>query len=83
MNNLIGDGDNMNFSYYSLVNTSPVNNGPATIYQTAGPVPNGQSTDLFTSGIQYSGKSILLGINTLINSMIIFFYLLHNEFIIW
>ncbi|CAF1102015.1 unnamed protein product [Rotaria sp. Silwood1] len=48
-----GDCDNMDFPNYSLVNASPVNNGPATIYQT-GPAPNGQSTDLFSSGMQYS-----------------------------
>ncbi|CAF3017900.1 unnamed protein product, partial [Rotaria sp. Silwood2] len=49
-----GDCDNMDFPNYSLVNASPVNNGPATIYQTTGPGPNGQSTDLFSSGMQYS-----------------------------
>ncbi|CAF0999164.1 unnamed protein product [Rotaria sordida] len=49
-----GDCDNMDFPNYSLVNASPVNNGPGTIYQTTGPGPNGQSTDLFSSGMQYS-----------------------------
>ncbi|CAF3396654.1 unnamed protein product [Rotaria sp. Silwood1] len=48
-----GDCDNMDFPNYSLVNASPVNNGSATIYQT-GPAPNGQPTDLFSSGMQYS-----------------------------
>ncbi|CAF3650364.1 unnamed protein product [Rotaria socialis] len=38
----------------STVNASPVNNGPGTIYQTTGPNQNGQSTDLFSSGMQYS-----------------------------
>ncbi|CAF0749438.1 unnamed protein product [Rotaria sordida] len=37
----------------STVNASPVNNGSATIYQTTGPGPNGQPTDLFSSGMQY------------------------------
>ncbi|CAF4199088.1 unnamed protein product [Rotaria socialis] len=49
-----GDCDNMDFPNYSLVNASPVNNGPGTIYQTTGPNQNGQSTDLFSSGMQYS-----------------------------
>ncbi|CAF0732776.1 unnamed protein product [Rotaria sordida] len=48
-----GDCDNMDFPSYSLVNASPVNNGSATIYQTTGPGPNGQPTDLFSSGMQY------------------------------
>ncbi|CAF0983251.1 unnamed protein product [Adineta steineri] len=37
----------------STVNASPVNNGPATIYQTTVPNQNGQPTDLFSSGMQY------------------------------
>ncbi|CAF1200974.1 unnamed protein product [Rotaria magnacalcarata] len=49
-----GDCDNMDFPSYSLVNASPVNNGSTTIYQTTGPGPNGQPTDLFSSGMQYS-----------------------------
>ncbi|CAF2835273.1 unnamed protein product [Rotaria sp. Silwood2] len=49
-----GDCDNMDFPNYSLVNASPVNNGSATIYQTTGHAPNGQPTDLFSSGMQYS-----------------------------
>ncbi len=58
MNPLIGDCDNMDFPNCSLVNASPVNNGPATIYQTTVPGPNGQPTDLFSSGMQYSSKSL-------------------------
>jgi len=46
----------MDFHNYTLVNASPVNNGPATIYQTTVPNSNGQTTDLFTSGMQYSSK---------------------------
>jgi CUG-BP- and ETR3-like factor len=38
----------------STVNASPVNNGSATIYQTTVQNSNGQPTDLFTSGMQYS-----------------------------
>lgn len=52
----IGDCDNMDFPNCSLVNQSPVNNGPATIYQTTVTGPNGQPTDLFSSGMQYSSK---------------------------
>ncbi len=52
----IGDCDNMDFHNYTLVNASPVNNGPATIYQTTVPTSNGQQADLFTSGMQYSSK---------------------------
>jgi CUG-BP- and ETR3-like factor len=37
----------------STVNASPVNNGPPTIYQTTVSGPNGQQTDLFSSGMQY------------------------------
>jgi hypothetical protein len=44
----------MDFPNCTLVNASPVNNGPATIYQTSG--LNGQQTDLFSSGMQYSSK---------------------------
>jgi len=44
----------MDFSNYTLVNASPVNNVPATIYQTTVPTSNAQPTDLFTSGMQYS-----------------------------
>jgi len=58
MNHHIGDCDNMDFPNCSLVNASPVNNGPATIYQTTVPGPNGQPTDLFSSGMQYSSKFI-------------------------
>ena len=42
----------MDFHNYTLVNASPVNNGPGTIYQTS----NGQPTDLYTSGMQYQSK---------------------------
>ncbi|CAF1228779.1 unnamed protein product [Adineta steineri] len=48
-----GDCDNMDFPHYTLVNASPVNNGPGTIYQTTVPNQNGQPTDLFSSGMQY------------------------------
>jgi len=48
-----GECDNMDFPNCSLVNASPVNNGPATIYQTAVTGPNGQPADLFSSGMQY------------------------------
>jgi hypothetical protein len=48
----------MEFPNCSLVNASPVNNGPATIYQTTVSAPNGQPTDLFSSGMQYSSKFI-------------------------
>ncbi|CAF1144773.1 unnamed protein product [Adineta steineri] len=48
-----GDCDNMDFPNCSLVNASPVNNGPPTIYQTVSG-PNGQQTDLFSSGMQYN-----------------------------
>jgi len=66
MNHHIGDCDNMDFPNCSLVNASPVNNGPATIYQTTVPGPNGQPTDLFSSGMQYSSKFIF------------FFFVLNN-----
>ena len=46
----------MDFPNCSLVNASPVNNGPATIYQTAVTGPNGQPADLFSSGMQYPSK---------------------------
>ena len=46
----------MDFPNYTLVNASPVNNGPATIYQTTVPTSNGQPADLFTSGMQYPSK---------------------------
>jgi hypothetical protein len=46
----------MDFHNYTLVNASPVNNGPATIYQTTVQTSNGQPTDLFTSGMQYPSK---------------------------
>jgi hypothetical protein len=46
----------MEFAHCSLVNASPVNNGPATIYQTTVPGPNGQPTELFSSGMQYPGN---------------------------
>jgi hypothetical protein len=49
----------MDFPNYSLVNASPVNNGPGTIYQTTVSGPNGQPTDLFSSGMQYSSKKIV------------------------
>ena len=48
----------MDFPNCSLVNASPVNNGPATIYQTTVQGPNGQPTDLFSSGMQYPSKKI-------------------------
>lgn len=60
MTHLIGDCDNMDFPNCSLVNASPVNNGPATIYQTTIQGPNGQPTDIFSSGMQYSSMNILL-----------------------
>jgi hypothetical protein len=63
MNHLIGDCDNMDFPNCSLVNASPVNNGPATIYQTTVSGPNGQQTDLFSSGMQYSSKFYFLLLN--------------------
>ena len=47
----------MDFPNYALVNASPVNNGPGTIYQTTVATSNGQPTDLFTSGMQYSSKN--------------------------
>lgn len=50
----------MDFPNCSLVNASPVNNGPATIYQTTIQGPNGQPTDLFSSGMQYSSMTDLL-----------------------
>jgi len=46
----------MDYPNCSLVNASPVNNGPPTIYQTTLSGPNGQQTDLFSSGMQYSSK---------------------------
>ena len=46
----------MEFPNCSLVNASPVNNGPAAIYQTTVSGPNGQPTDLFQSGMQYQSK---------------------------
>jgi len=49
----------MDFPNCTLVNASPVNNGPATIYQTTSSL-NGQPTDLFSSGMQYSSKDFLL-----------------------
>ncbi|UJR13991.1 hypothetical protein I4U23_000993 [Adineta vaga] len=49
-----GDCDNMDYPNCSLVNASPVNNGPPTIYQTTVTGPNGQQTDLFSSGMPYS-----------------------------
>lgn len=51
--NRLGDCDSMDFPNCSLVNASPVNNGPATIYQTALTGHNGQPGDLFSSGMQY------------------------------
>ncbi len=48
----------MDFPNCSLVNASPVNNGPGTIYQTTVTGPNGQPTDIFSSGMQYSSKWI-------------------------
>jgi hypothetical protein len=48
----------MDFPNCSLVNASPVNNGPPTIYQTTMQGHNGQQTDLFSSGMQYSSKLI-------------------------
>jgi len=48
-----GECDNMEFAHCSLVNASPVNNGPATIYQTTVQAPNGQQTEIFQSGMQY------------------------------
>jgi hypothetical protein len=48
----------MDYPNCSLVNASPVNNGPATIYQTTVQGPNVQPTDLFSSGMQYSSKEI-------------------------
>jgi hypothetical protein len=50
----------MDFHNYTLVNASPVSNGPGTIYQTTVPNSNGQQTDLFTSGMQYSSKHFFL-----------------------
>ena len=50
----------MVFPNCTLVNASPVNNGPATIYQTTVSGPNGQQTDLFSSGMQYSSKYLFL-----------------------
>lgn len=47
----------MDFPNYTLVNASPVNNGSATIYQTTVPTSNGQPTDIFGSGMQYSSKN--------------------------
>ncbi len=52
----------MDFNNYTLVNASPVNNGSATIYQTTVQNSNGQPTDLFTSGMQYSSNYISLRI---------------------
>lgn len=46
----------MEFAHCSLVNASPVNNGPAALYQTAVTGPSGQPTDLFSSGMQYPSK---------------------------
>jgi hypothetical protein len=43
----------MEYPNCSLVNASPVNNGPPTIYQTTVQGPNGQPTDIFSSGMQY------------------------------
>ena len=53
--NFVGDCDNMDYPYCSLVNASPVNNGSGTIYQTTVSGPSGQQTELFSSGMQYSG----------------------------
>jgi hypothetical protein len=50
----------MDYPNCSLVNASPVNNGPPTIYQTTLSGPNGQQTDLFSSGMQYSSEFILI-----------------------
>lgn len=50
----------MEFAHCSLVNASPVNNGPATIYQTTVPAPNGQPTEIFPSGMQYPGRDSFL-----------------------
>ena len=46
----------MEYPNCSLVNASPVNNGPPTIYQTTVQGPNGQPTDIFSSGMQYPRK---------------------------
>ena len=54
--NFIGECDNMDFPHCTLVNASPVNNGPAAIYQTTVSAPNGQPAELFSSGMQYSSK---------------------------
>ena len=57
MTRLVGEYDNMEFPNCSLVNASPVNNGPGTLYQTTMTGHNGQQTDLFSSGMQYSSRS--------------------------
>jgi hypothetical protein len=49
----------MDFPHCTLVNASPVNNGPGTIYQTTSTL-NGQPTDMFSSGMQYSSKNDFL-----------------------
>jgi hypothetical protein len=54
---LIGECDNMEFAHCSLVNASPVNNGSGAIYQTTMTGPNGQPTELFSSGMQYPRKT--------------------------
>jgi hypothetical protein len=46
----------MEYHNCSLVNASPVNNGPSTIYQTTVSGHNGQQTDMFSSGMQYQSK---------------------------
>jgi len=52
----------MDFPNCTLVNASPVNNGPGTIYQTAMSAQNGQPTDLFSSGMQYSSRCVQIKI---------------------
>ena len=54
----IGECDNMEFTHCSLVNASPVNNGSGAIYQTTMTGPNGQPTELFSSGMQYPSKKL-------------------------
>ncbi|UJR33194.1 hypothetical protein I4U23_020649 [Adineta vaga] len=49
-----GECDNMDFPHCTLVNASPVNNGSTTIYQTTVSGHNGQSAELYSSGMQYS-----------------------------
>ena len=46
----------MEYPNCSLINASPVNNGPAAIYQTTVQGHNGQPTDIFSSGMQYPRK---------------------------